>query len=259
LIEGPAFAVGGIAIAGRVVVLEKRARSGFDFGQSVAKDPVAGERAHIVDAQRACLTGNLQAIIEIRRELSNPSEADCLEVQLARSSRLAPNSPPETPKGVGLNGGFWNDLAEGAVDAMQIVPVRSSIERAVSQVDDRRSERINPKILPSITGTDCIERTSGVGPIEMPNQTLLAKKQLLATDTKSELTALDIPEFHERLSNIECVFERWSVWFGIPAPDLAILALELKLHPIRGDDRGVDAGASEDVTIIGVGPESAAS
>src|SRR5262245_57062452 len=93
----------------------------------------------------------------------------------------------------------------------------------------------------------------------MPDQTLLTEVELLAADSKSELTALDISDFYERLANIECIFERWSVWFGIPAPNLAILALELKPHPIRRNNRSIDTGTAEHIGVIGVGPKCGAS
>src|SRR5262249_35024914 len=153
----------------------------------IAKDVMACECPQFVRAQGSCLTGDFNSIVEVRRKLSNPTKSDSFEIHFAEDARFTSDTAGNSPKQVRFDSRFWNDFRKRCVNSVQVVAIGSSIERPVFQVDHGSGERIDPIVLAAIARPDRIERSGGVGPVEMPDEPLLAEIEFLTANAKSEL------------------------------------------------------------------------
>src|SRR6185436_16306146 len=88
-IEGAAHAVGGIAVARRVVELDERPRLAWRLRERLPRDPMPRPGADVVGRDRSGLRGHLDPVVEVSGKpagdagadgrLMNVAEATCLE------------------------------------------------------------------------------------------------------------------------------------------------------------------------------------
>src|SRR5262245_61634570 len=85
LIESLPLAVGGIGVAGGVVVLCNQPRRISNLWNCVPKHPVSGPCGHIIRSQTSRLTRCFDAVIEAGCEFADHANPDSFEIQVSRT------------------------------------------------------------------------------------------------------------------------------------------------------------------------------
>jgi len=117
-------------------------------------------------------------------QLANPPQSNRGKIQVATSSRLCQEIRSAAPEKVRLDRGFGHEPVKDTVKTIEVVPREASIEFSLSDGDHGSSERIQTIPRPAKREANPIETAGGVRPIYIPDQTLFAERQFLATDTQ---------------------------------------------------------------------------
>jgi hypothetical protein len=238
-----------VMISGRVVVFPAKPRLPCGRWNRVPGYPMSCPGANPIRSERAELARHFQPIID---ELcfAHPPDTDRFEIQSASGSifrNLLWRQPPEY---IGFDRGTGHEFPDTSVESVEVIASLGPVEPFVCRIDDRRGEGIDP-ITAVLNGqTDRIKRPADIDPVEIAQQPLLAKDEILAAGPQTYRTLIGVPELHISEPQIHGIGEGRSVRDAPLKVNSGILAFEHELQPARCAQAKINPQAVQQMHII---------